>query len=184
MKIKETFLKGVCLIDPNKLEDGRGYFFRVFCKESFLKAGMPSLDFVQINHSFNLRKGTFRGLHFQYPPYAEDKLIRCCAGKVLDIVVDLRKGSPTFLNHLGVELDDSSHQMIFIPKGFAHGFLTLRDNTSLIYHHSVEYKPDHEGALSIYDPRLNIELPDEINSISKRDKNHPFLEEAFNGIKI
>lgn len=184
MKIDSTDIEGLRLISPSIKSDERGFFFRTFCKEEFSNAGIPQIEFVQLNHSFNKEKGTFRGLHFQYPPASEEKLIRCVAGAIFDVVVDLRAQSSTFLECRGYELTDQNHQMLFIPKGFAHGFITLEPNTSVAYHHTAYYQPGHEGGLSVLDPRLSIELPIEIKVISERDKQHSFINKDFTGIAL
>lgn len=184
MQFHPTQLPGFTLITPEVKADERGYFFRSFCKEEFTKAGLPEIEFVQLNHSFNKEKGTFRGLHFQFPPAAEDKLVRCVSGAIFDIAVDVRQGSPTFLQWQGFELSDQNHQMLFIPKGFAHGFITLTPNAALAYHHTAFYQPGHEGGLSVFDPRLSINLPAEIRVISERDQQHPYLSDDFTGITV
>lgn len=184
MEFENTRLQGLKLILPDKKSDDRGFFFRSFCKSSFANAGLPNVEFVQLNHSFNKKKGTFRGLHFQYPPVSEDKLIRCINGAIFDIALDIRAGSPTFLQWQGFQLDDQSNHMLFIPKGFAHGFITLKADTSIAYHHTEFYQPGYEGGISIFDPKLSIKLPSEINVISERDRKHPYLSENFTGIKI
>lgn len=184
MIFEDTSLEGLKLISPEHRTDERGYFFRAFCKNEFESAGIPSIEFVQLNQSFNKVKGTFRGMHFQYPPFAEDKLVRCVTGAIYDIAVDIRKGSPTFLKWQGLELSAENHNMLFIPKGFAHGFLTLEANTTILYHHTAFYTRGQEGGLSIMDQRLGIELPEKIVAISDRDKRYEKITENFLGIDI
>jgi len=184
MKFVSTQLEGLKLIIPEINSDERGFFFRSFCKKTFTNAGIKNIEFVQLNHSFNKEKGIFRGLHYQHSLAAEEKLVRCISGAIYDIVVDIRKESPTFLKWQGFEIDDLNHNMLFIPKGFAHGFITLVPNTILSYHHTEYYQPGFEGGLSVFDPKLSINLPLEIAVISKRDKQHPFINEDFSGIEI
>lgn len=142
------------------------------------------VNFVQINHSFNAKKGTFRGMHFQNQPNAEGKLIRCISGGVVDFVVDLRKGSVTFLRWIKVELNSKNRQMIFIPKGCAHGFQTLEDDTELVYHHTVSYRKESDSGVRFDDPLINIKLPLEISMISEKDKSHVLLDVNFKGIEL
>lgn len=177
-------MEGLTLIKPSVIGDQRGQFFRVFCREAFAKAGLPAVDFVQLNHSSNAHIGTFRGLHFQQPPHAEDKLVRCVHGAIMDIVVDIRKGSSTFLKHQIFPLNSQNHHILWIPKGFAHGFLTLTDHAILAYHHTYPFTPGSEGGLSVFDPKLNIKLPAPINVISERDQQHPHLTDGFTGIAV
>jgi dTDP-4-dehydrorhamnose 3,5-epimerase len=184
MIFTETALKGVWLIDPLVLRDERGAFMRAFCKREFAENGITNgaIEFVQINHSFNLYRGTVRGLHYQTPPSSETKLIRCIRGAVMDFVVDVRAGSPTFLQWVSVELSARNLRMILIPEGFAHGFQTLKNNTELLYHHTEYYAPQHEQALNVFDPMLSISLPLPVSVISERDRNHPMLTTDFEGI--
>jgi dTDP-4-dehydrorhamnose 3,5-epimerase len=181
MIFTETILKGSFTIDLNAFEDERGWFARTFCKEEFKKIGYDG-EWVQLNHSFTKQKGTIRGMHFQTPPFAEIKLVRCIAGAAFDVIVDIRKGSPTFLHWVGVELSAKNSKMIYIPEGFAHGFQAMEDNTELIYHHSAFYKPNVEGGLKYDDPKLNINWPFEAWNISERDRNHTLLTNNFIGI--
>lgn len=183
MKFNVTSLKGCYTVEPRIMEDDRGWFTRVFCKEE-IHPFAGDVNFVQINHSFNRHKGTFRGMHYQEPPHAEEKLIRCIAGAVVDFALDLRKNSPTFLKWIAVELSAANKRMIFIPKGFAHGFQTLQDNSELIYHHTAFYNPKAEKGLNMNDPRIKIELPVSLSVVSDRDKNHPHLDITFSGIEI
>jgi dTDP-4-dehydrorhamnose 3,5-epimerase len=183
MIFTETALKGVYIIDIEPFTDERGMFMRTFCKHEFATIGCTK-DFVQINHSINKQQGTVRGLHYQVPPSAETKLIRCIRGAVMDFVVDIRNGSPTFLQWISVELSAANLQMLLIPEGFAHGFQTLQDGTELLYHHTEFYAPANDRALNIRDPRLSITLPIEVRSMSERDKTHAFLTTAFEGITL
>lgn len=181
MIFNPTFIKDLFTIDLNLYKDDRGWFTRTFCKEEFTKAGLD-VNWVQMNHSHTTQKGTLRGMHFQNPPYSEIKLVRCISGGVYDVAIDLRKDSITFLKWFGVELSAENRKMIYIPDGFAHGFLTLADNCEIIYHHSSYYTPGAEGGIKFDDPLVNINWPLAVNEISERDKKHPYLTENFNGI--
>lgn len=178
----KTLINGCHIIDTNTLEDDRGWFMRTYCKKEFYDNIGFEGEWVQMNHSFSKNKGTVRGLHYQIPPYAEEKLIRCIGGKVLDVVVDLRKGSNTFLKYISVELSDENKKMIYIPKGCAHGFQALTDNCQLIYHHSQFYNPNAEAGIRFNDTKINIEWPLSVTVISERDANHPYINESFKGI--
>jgi dTDP-4-dehydrorhamnose 3,5-epimerase len=181
MIFTETPLKGSYTIALQPYSDDRGWFARTYCKNEFNAIGHTA-DWVQINHSFTENKGTVRGMHFQLHPFTEIKLIRCIAGAVLDIMVDIRKNSPTFLQSFAVELSANNHTMIYIPQGFAHGFQALENNTALIYHHSQFYQPNVEGGIRYNDPAININWPLAINNISSRDNQHPLLTSHFKGI--
>jgi dTDP-4-dehydrorhamnose 3,5-epimerase len=181
MIFNETILKGSFVIDINPFEDERGWFARTFCKEEFKKIGHEG-EWVQLNHSFTKQKGTIRGMHYQLPPYSEIKLVRCIAGAVFDVIVDIRKDSPAFLQWVGVELSAKNRKMIYIPEGFAHGFQALEENCELIYHHSAFYKPNVESGLKYDDPKLNIDWPLGAWNISERDRNHTLLTNNFIGI--
>jgi dTDP-4-dehydrorhamnose 3,5-epimerase len=176
-----TELDGVWIVEAIPRFDSRGGFVRVFCKKEFALAGLIA-NFVQINHSFNTHAGTLRGFHYQVPPAAESKLIHCVAGKAYDMVVDLRAGSSTFLKWIGVELDDRNGRLIYIPEGCAHGFITLADNTQLIYHHTAYYAPEAEVGLAYNDPMVGVRLPREIAVISEKDRGYPLLNNSFTGI--
>jgi dTDP-4-dehydrorhamnose 3,5-epimerase len=174
MKFTQTNLEGSYLIDLEKREDERGFFARFFCRKEFDEIGLTS-NIVQINNSFSVNKGTFRGLHFQETPKSEDKIVRCVSGSLLDIIVDMRKDSVTYLNHFKVELSSSNRLALFVPKGFAHGFLTLEDNTEAFYLTTEFYSPNHESGLRFNDPKLNIELPFEPIYITEKDRNWKLL---------
>lgn len=182
LNITALELQGAYIITPNSYEDERGSFSRVFCQEEM--ADFCHDDFVQVNHSITRRKGAVRGMHFQYPPDSEVKMIKCIKGSVLDLIIDIREGSPTFLKSHAEVLSAENMKMIYIPKGFAHGFQTLEDNVELLYFHSSVYSPDNEGALNIKDPRLNITWPLEITDISQRDEMHSFIDNDFKGINV
>ena len=181
MIFKSTALEGLFIVELTPMIDQRGWFARTFCKNEFEKIGFKK-ELVQINHSFTTKKGTLRGMHYQLPPHSEAKLIRCIAGAVYDVAIDLRKDSPTFLKWFGVELSAENKKMILIPEGFAHGFQTLSGDSELIYHHSEFYTPDSEGAVRYDDPRVNIQWPLEVLNISEKDLIRPYLTTDFKGI--
>lgn len=180
---EETGFKNLWRITPNSFEDSRGTFFRVFCKKEFQKIGFEK-EFVQLNHSITNLKGTVRGMHFQQPPFAEVKLVRCIKGTILDVVVDIREGSPTFLQYFTVELSDKNKQMLLIPEGFAHGFQALEDNVEMLYHHTNFYTPVFESGLKYDDPKVKIDWILPPMHVSDRDKSFPLLEDNFKGIRI
>lgn len=181
MKFNALPLAGLYAVDLKVLKDDRGGFARTFCKKEFEEIG-HSKEFVQLNQSWNTKKGTIRGMHFQKPPFKEIKLIRCVKGAVLDVVLDIRKDSRTFLQHIAIELSEDNKTMIYVPEGFAHGFQTLADNSELIYHHTEYYVPDSEGGLRFDDPLLNIKWQLPVTVISERDKNHPLIDKIYKGI--
>jgi dTDP-4-dehydrorhamnose 3,5-epimerase len=156
MQFLETYLKGLYIIELESLKDDRGFFARTYCKEKFSSIGFNE-EFVQFNHSYNASKGTIRGMHYQSQPFSETKLIRCIQGSVFDVAVDLRKNSPTYLHYFGIELSAENLNCILIPHGFAHGFQTLEDNTSLIYHHTNFFLPNTEGGIRFNDPAIDIQ---------------------------
>lgn len=181
MQFHTTPLSGAYSISLEPFVDERGLFARTFCQKEFAAIGHEK-DFVQFNHSRNIHKGTIRGLHFQGPPHAEIKLIRCIRGAVFDVLVDARPESPTFLQHFGIELSAENMLMIYIPEGFAHGFQTLEDETELIYHHTAFYTPGVESGLKFDDPSLGIDWPLPPTVISKKDQNNPSINQVFAGL--
>jgi dTDP-4-dehydrorhamnose 3,5-epimerase len=176
IKFSETFLKGHFIAELSPVTDQRGLFERLFCKKEFSRIGLFP-EIAQINHSVSSKKGTFRGLHFQLPPYDEMKIIKCLKGSVHDIAVDLRRESPTFLKWNATELTADNNVIVIIPAGYAHGFQTLSDNAELLYLHTGYYNPEMEGAINYHDPLIKLSLPSEITEISTRDKNHPFIKD-------
>jgi len=176
-----TPLDGSYLIDLEPFADERGWFARFYCKEEF-EAIQHDKEWVQLNHSATYQKGSIRGMHFQLHPYKEIKMVRCVVGSVFDVIIDLRSNSPSFLQWVGAELSANNKRMMYIPRGFAHGFQTLENNCELIYHHTEIYKPEAERGLRYNDPRVGIRWPLPLGSISKKDSEHPFLEETFKGI--
>jgi dTDP-4-dehydrorhamnose 3,5-epimerase len=161
--------------------DDRGQFMRTYCKKEFATIGFTG-EILQINHSLTRNKGTLRGLHYQISPACETKIIRCIQGRVFDVMVDLRSDSPTFMQWYGLELSHDNMKMICIPEGVAHGFLSLTDNTELIYHHSEFYSPEHESGLRFDDPALMIRWPLPISNISPKDLGYQFIGNSFKGL--
>ncbi len=183
MNFEPTGLSGSYEIDIFPIEDERGWFVRTFCKNEFEKIGHKD-EWVQMNQSFTNDAGTIRGMHFQKPPFSEIKLVRCIAGKVFDIIIDLRKNSDTFLKWFGVEISEENKKMIYIPGGFAHGFQTLTDNCQLTYQHTAYYTQEFEDGIRFNDNRINIKWPLPVTKISERDNNHPLLSKSFEGLNI
>ena len=181
MRFTPLVLDGVYTVDLEPFRDGRGWFARTYSKDDFRQIGHTG-EWMQLNHSYTRTKGTVRGMHYQVPPVSEIKLVRCIAGSVLDVVIDLRKDSPTFLKWVSVELSQSNQTMIYIPAGFAHGFQSLSDDVELLYHHSENYSPAAERGLRFDDPMINISWPLPVTLISERDQTHPFLKSDFQGI--
>lgn len=182
MEIEKTDFEGVFIIKKDPFEDERGAFFRLYCQKEFSK--ISNFNIRQINYSKTKKKGTTRGLHFQYEPDAEIKIVTCLKGSVFDFIVDIRKNSKTFLKTFSTVLTSENNKSLYIPKGFAHGFQALSDGAELIYFHSEFYTPLNEGALNLKDPLLDIDLPLESINLSKRDESHKFLDKNFQGIDI
>lgn len=183
MIFHKTPLAGAYSIDLEPFRDERGLFARTFCQKEFKQIGHHKA-FVQLNHSRNIHKGTIRGMHYQNPPFAEIKLVRCIKGSVYDVIIDIRKNSPTYLQHYGLVLSESNMKMIYIPEGFAHGFQTLEDNSELIYHHTDFYTPGVESGLKFDDPSVGIKWPLAPTIISDKDQNYPPIDQVFTGIEI
>ena len=181
MIFTETSLKGSFLIDLVPFTDERGWFARTYCKNEFAAIGHDK-EWLQLNHSFTSKQGTVRGMHYQLAPFTEIKLVRCIAGAVFDVIVDIRKESSTFLQWFGAELSAQNKKMIYIPEGFAHGFQCLTDNCELLYHHTEYYKPNVEAGIHYKDSKIKIEWPLPVTVISQRDKSHSYLDENFKGI--
>jgi dTDP-4-dehydrorhamnose 3,5-epimerase len=169
---RETSLAGAFVIEPEKKEDQRGFFARTYCREEFSSHGLnPAI--AQCNVSFNKRKGTLRGMHYQAPPFAEAKLVRCTAGAIFDVIIDLRKSSETYRRHFAVELCASTGKMLYIPEGFAHGFQTLLDDTEVFYQMSQAYAPQCARGVRWNDPAFGIEWPAAERTIVERDRDYP-----------
>jgi dTDP-4-dehydrorhamnose 3,5-epimerase len=183
LHIEETKLPGSYLIKPEPLCDNRGTFARVFCKNLLAEIGLRK-EIVQINHSLTVQKGAVRGMHYQCPPMAEIKLVKCIQGAVYDVIIDLRKDSPTFMRWHGEKLSAENMHMIYVPEGFAHGFQVMEQKSELIYLHSEFYRPEYEGAVRHDDPKVDIRWPLEISEISERDRTHPYLTDYFRGLEV
>jgi dTDP-4-dehydrorhamnose 3,5-epimerase len=172
----ETKLKGAFIIDLERREDSRGFFARAFCQREFAAHGLkPTI--AQANLASNTKSGTVRGMHFQYPPAAESKLVRCTRGAILDIIVDLRPESKTYLQHVAVELNVENQRALYVPERFAHGYQTLRDNTDTSYQVGEFYAPEAEGGLMYNDPRLGLHWPLPITIISEKDQKFKPLDQ-------
>jgi dTDP-4-dehydrorhamnose 3,5-epimerase len=165
----ETKLKGAFVIELERKEDSRGYFARAFCQQEFNAHGLKPL-IAQANVAHNRKKGTIRGMHFQYPPAAETKLVRCTRGAILDIIVDLRPESETYLQHVAVELNEDSQRALYVPERFAHGYQALRDDTDTSYQVGEFYTPSAEGGLMYNEPRLGLDWPLPVTVVSDKDK--------------
>lgn len=177
MKFTSLPLEGAYLIDLEKRGDERGFFARLFCEEEFAQHGLEN-HFVNVNNSHSAEKGTLRGLHYQLHPYEETKLVRCIRGSFWDVIVDLRPDSPTFKHSYGALLSEDNRQMMYVPKGFAHGFLTLEPDSEVIYLVSEFYAKEQERGLRWNDPEFSIAWPEKPTVVSERDANHPDFDPA------
>jgi dTDP-4-dehydrorhamnose 3,5-epimerase len=195
MLFKETKLKDAYIIELELIEDNRGFFARSFCREEFRLQGI-NMNIVQCNISYNKKKGTLRGMHYQAAPYEEAKLVSCIKGAIYDVIIDIRPDSATYCQWIAVELTahrsqltayrlpltaycsqlPSHHGMLYIPKGFAHGFITLSDQTEVFYQISEFYSPDHARGVRWNDPAFGIRWPEEVQLISERDNKYPDFE--------
>ncbi len=178
MIFKALPLSGAYLIEPERLADDRGFFARTFCRREFMEQGLKT-DLVQCNISFNSRRGTLRGMHWQDFPAAEAKLVRCTAGALHDVIIDIRRDSPTFLAWTGVHLSAGNRAMLYAPEGFAHGFLTLSDDTEVFYQMSRDYSPEHARGARWNDPLFEIRWPEKIGHISEKDSAWPDFSPAI-----
>lgn len=183
MELHKTPIEGLKVATTNIRGDNRGSFGRLFCREE-LAISVGERQICQINYSSSKAKGTIRGMHYQTAPFAEMKLVRCLKGSVLDVAVDLRKGSPTFLKWHAVELSSENFKMMVIEEGFAHGFQTLTDDCELLYLHTAPYNSNHEGGVLYNDPAIGISWPLAVAEISTRDLNHPIIPNDFKGLSI
>jgi len=183
MIFTETALRGAFIIDLEKREDERGFFARAFCQREFEAHGLKPV-IAQANIGFNRRKGTVRGMHFQYPPVAETKLVRCSRGAIVDIIVDLRPESPTYLQHVAVELTAENRRGIFIPERFAHGYQALDDDTETTYHVGEFYAPGSEGGLLYNDPALGLTWPLPVSVISEKDQQWQPLSKVETEVRL
>ena len=169
MKFKKLKFKGVYLISNIKINDNRGYFSRVYCEKEFKKKNLNT-KWVQFNKSFNKKKYTFRGLHFQKKPYEEIKIVKCTKGEIIDLILDIRKNSKTYLKLLEINLSSKNDLMLYLPKGIAHGFITTKNNTEVSYMHSTEYYKNYSDGLNIFDKKIKYKMKEKIKVISKKDK--------------
>ena len=174
-------LAGLKRIARNQIEDDRGFLCRIFCAEELAEVGWNK-PIAQVNHTYTIRRGTVRGMHYQRKPSTEMKLISCIRGEVLDVAVDLRVGSHTFLHWYSEILSVGNKSALLMPEGFAHGFQTLSDEVELIYCHSAAYSPDAEAGLNPKDPMLAITWPLTITEISLKDAKHPLIDSNFQGV--
>lgn len=170
MRFVESGLAGAWLIEPEPVADDRGHFARLFCRREFAARGLNP-NVAQGNVAFNTRRGTLRGLHFQFPPAAESKVVRCTRGAILDVIVDLRPESPTYLRHIAVEITATNGRSLYVPERFAHGYQTLENDTETTYLVGEFYTPDHEGGLLHDDLRLGISWPLTVTAISPKDRS-------------
>lgn len=174
MMYSESSLPGVYVIEMQPFEDARGSFSRVFCAREMREQGL-SFDLAQINTAFNRKAGTIRGLHYQYQPHAEIKIVSCISGGVFDVAVDIRPDSPSYLKWFGTELTAGNQRLLYIPAGFAHGYQALTDDAKLIYLVSEFYTPTAEGGLRFDDPAIGIDWPLEVSAVSEKDASWPLI---------
>jgi dTDP-4-dehydrorhamnose 3,5-epimerase len=182
MIFTETELHGAYVIDLERREDNRGFFARTFCQDEFEAHGLKPV-IAQANVGYNRYRGTVRGMHFQYPPKPETKLVRATRGAILDIIVDLRPESPTYLQHVAVELDEDNRRALYVPERFAHGYQVLADGTETTYQVGEFYAPECEGGLRHDDPRLGLSWPLPVTEISDKDRGWKLLDEIEDELK-
>lgn len=176
-------LAGLYRIERKPISDSRGFFSRFYCAEEFKSMGLNA-PIAQMNHTYTKVKGAIRGLHFQFPPHSETKIVTCIAGEVFDVAIDIRHNSPTFLQWHAEILSANNRASFFIPDGFAHGFQTLTEDCQLLYLHSAMYQQQSEGALNAMDEKVAIEWPLAISDISERDQNHLMIDSKFTGVTL
>jgi dTDP-4-dehydrorhamnose 3,5-epimerase len=179
----ELPLSGLILIHRKRMGDGRGYLERLFCARGLAETGWTD-PIKQINQTYTAKTGTVRGMHFQYPPHAEKKLVMCMKGRVYDVAVDIKKKSPTFLKWHGEILSPEASNALLIPEGFAHGFQSLTPDVEMLYCHSESYAPECEAGIRPTDPAVNIDWPLKIADMSDRDRSHSTINETFDGVVI
>ena len=182
MQFNKTPLVGAYTIDLDKLGDDRGFFARLYCSDEFSNAGLIN-SFVQINNSLTKEKGTLRGMHYQLPPVAEVKVVRCVRGSLFDMILDIRPDSPTFGKYYGETLSAENRRMMYVPQGFAHGFLTLEDDTEAFYLVSSPYGPEQERGIRFNDPEFKMDWPLEPEEISEKDRSWPDFDSEWHGIE-
>lgn len=175
MIFTKTELPGATIVDPERREDARGFFARIYCEREFAAQGLPT-RMVQTNTSLTRHAGTLRGMHYQTPPHGEDKLVRCVRGAIWDAIVDIRPDSPTYCRWIGVELSEANGRMLLVPKGFAHGFVTLTDDAVVMYQVSEFYAPGAEGGARHDDPAFGIDWPVPVRAVSEKDAAWPRFE--------
>lgn len=180
LSVEDTAIPAVKIVTPKKFGDHRGFFSETWSRKAFAEAGLD-LDFVQDNQSLSAPVGTLRGLHFQSPPFAQDKLVRVTRGRILDVAVDIRAASPTFGKHVAVELSAENWKQLLVPVGFAHGFVTLEPDTEVLYKVTAPYAPENDHGLAFDDPALGIDwrLPLSGLTLSDKDRKHPRLAEML-----
>ncbi len=184
MTFEQTILAGAYLITPRPMRDDRGFFSRWFCEDEFGKHGLEQ-SFVQCNHSQTIVQNTVRGMHFQYPPHAEVKLVKCISGVIFDVIVDLRAESPSFLKWFGAYLSAENMNMLYIPKGFAHGFQSVSPSSEIIYMVSAPYHKESEGGVHYADPAVGIQWPNPVSKVSMKDQAIPFIDRnTFKGLQL
>lgn len=183
MKFTPTPLKDAFLVDLEKIGDERGFFARVFCNDEFKKHGLDP-KVTTVNCSYSKVKGTLRGMHYQLPPMAETKLVKCISGALYDVILDIRQDSPTFGQSFGVTLTPENRQMMYVPRGFAHGFITLESNTEILYLVSAPYSKENERGIRWNDPAFNIAWPEAPVIISDRDQSHPDFTPEYHLKKV
>jgi dTDP-4-dehydrorhamnose 3,5-epimerase len=181
MEFEKLPLKDAYMIKLKPFKDDRGGFTRLFCKKEFSHI-LGEEEIVQINYSITKKKGAIRGMHFQLPPCSEDKIIKCISGKVFDVIVDLRRNSPTFLRWFGQTLIKEDNNLMFVPKGFAHGFQVLEENSDLLYFHTQFYDKEMEEGIRYNDPLIGVKWPLPVSEISEKDNNYPYLTKEYGGI--
>lgn len=181
--IRDTHIHGLKTVERQQLGDSRGFFSRIFCTEEMAAAGWFK-PVAQINHTYTQKAGTVRGMHFQQSPFAEMKLVTCLRGVVWDVAVDLRAGSPTFLQWHAEEISGENRRAMLIPEGVAHGFQSLSDDCEMLYLHSAMYTPEAEAGVNPEDPSLAIAWPLAVTEVSNRDAQHPMLDHQFNGVML
>jgi len=181
--ISDTPLAGLKIIQRKPIGDARGYLERLFCEEEF-RPLISGKRIVQINRTMTARRGTVRGMHFQYPPHSETKLVSCVRGEVFDVAVDLRQGSPGFLRWHAEILSGANHKTLLVPDGFAHGFQTITEDCELLYFHTAVYEASAEGGLNANDPVLGIKWPVTVTELSPRDASHPWIAKETAGLVV
>jgi dTDP-4-dehydrorhamnose 3,5-epimerase len=176
MRFIPTPIVGAYVVEPELIEDERGFFARTYCRDEFLANGLDP-DLLQCSISFNKRRGTLRGMHYQKAPYAETKLVRCTQGAIFDVIIDLNSESTTYLQWFGVELTAEKRNALYIPPGLAHGFQTLSDNAEILYQISEIFRPEYSGGFRWNDPAFAVNWPEQITVMSQRDRSYPDFTE-------